>query len=163
MPGYQLCSFQNLTWCELMINKKGRGVPEQLPNACILRFNECPRWVKCVPLYNLQCRWVGVTKMPQCCVPELWLLFCREILTLDCGFVQPTDWVTGRPTDRLTKEVTNHRLCDYTVEDVLMNTTFVKCVVKSKEAFIILIVHLNMKCNVYVYVCVVDHSQVISI
>lgn len=110
MPGYQLCSFQNLTWCELMINKKGAGVPEQLPNACILRFNECPRWVKCVPLYNLQCRWVGVTKMPQCCVPELWLLFCREILTLDCGFVQPTDWQADRPTDEGSYQPSSLRL-----------------------------------------------------
>lgn len=85
---------------------------------------------------------------------------CHSVVFLSCGccfaekywhltvvlYNQPTDWQADRPT----KEVTNHRLCVYTVEDVLMNTTFVKCVVKSKEAFIILIVHLNMKCNVCV-------------
>lgn len=94
------------------------------------------------------CSWVVVVVLQRNI--DTWLWFCT------------TNRLTDRQTDRPTKEVTNHRLCDYTVEDVLMNTTFVKCVVKSKEAFIILIVHLNMKCNVWVCVCV-DHSQVISI
>lgn len=82
------------------------------------------------------CSWVVVVVLRRNI--DTWLWFCT------------TNRLTDRQTDRPTKEVTNHRLCDYTVEDVLMNTTFVKCVVKSKEAFIILIVHLNMKCNVYV-------------
>lgn len=157
MPRYQLCSFQNLAWFELMINKKGRGVPEQLPNACILRFNECPRWVKCVPFIQssmqmsgchknatVLCSWVVVVVLQRNI--DTWLWFCT------------TNRLTDRQTDRPTKEVTNHRLCDYTVEDVLMNTTFVKCVVKSKEAFIILIVHLNMKCNVWVCVWWITHK-----